>query len=68
MWQAVGVSMLHTCAVLDMLVENVIMLLIKHMYLNKFMYPSDAFEIERDKKKNGTLNSYFEIWKAIQWF
>ena len=60
--------MLHTCAVLDMLVENVVMLLIKQMYLNKFMYPSDAFEIERDKKKNGTLNSYFEIWKAIQWF
>ena len=53
------------CSVLDMLVENVIMLLIKHMYLNKFMYPSDAFEIERDKKKNGTLNMYFEIRKAI---
>ena len=57
--------MLHTCAVLDMLVENVVMLLIKQMYLNKFMYPSDAFEIERDKKKNGTLNMYFEIRKAI---
>ena len=28
------------------------------------MYPSDAFEIERDKKTNGTLNMYFEIWKA----